>query len=224
MPIKALLVDFYGTLVRENDGLVRGIVRRVCESSPLSLTTGDVANFWWETMSSLYREHSGEGWRGLAQLEEEALEEVVGRFESHAPVKEMLEEIVQSWQHPELYSDTRPFMSRLPLPLCIVANSDREAMAAALGYAQMEVQAAVTSEDAKSYKPDPGIFRHALKVMGVKASEALYVGDSIHYDMQPAEKAGMHTAWLNRSGRALDGRCQPDVICDSLQQLRSMIK
>lgn len=224
MAIKALLADFYGTLVRENEGLVRDFARRICEASPLALTPGDVAHFWWETTSLLYSEHCGEEWRSLVELEEEALGEVVERFESHLTAKEMLDEIIQSWQRPEAFSDTRIFMSRLPLPLCVVANCDRDTMAAALGYAQMEVQAAVTSEDARSYKPDPNIFQHALKVMGVKAGEALFIGDSIYYDIQPAQKAGMFTAWVNRAGRVLDGRCLPDVTCDNLQQLRSMIK
>jgi 2-haloacid dehalogenase/putative hydrolase of the HAD superfamily len=224
MAIKALLMDFYGTLVRENDGLVRDFARRICEASPLALTPGDVANYWWEATSSLYREHCGAAWRSLVELEEKALGEVVERFEAHIEPGELVGEIVQSWQRPEAYSDTRVFMSRLPLPVCAVANADRDIMAAALAYAQLEVQAAVTSEDAKSYKPDLGIFYHALKVMGVKAGEALYVGDSIYYDIQPAQKAGMFTAWVNRSGRPLGGRSLPDVTCDNLQQLRSMIK
>lgn len=224
MAIKALLMDFYGTLVRENDGLVRDLARRICEASPLAQTPGDVANYWWEATSALYREHCGAAWLGLAEIEKKALEDVVERFEAHLDAGELAEEIVQSWQKPEVFSDTRVFMARLPLPLCVVANGDRETMSGALAFGQLEVQAAVTSEDAKSYKPDLGIFNHALQVMGIRAEEALFVGDSIYYDMQPAQKAGMFTAWVNRSGRALGGRMLPDVSCDNLQQLRSMIK
>lgn len=224
MAIKALLVDFYGTLVRENDGLIRDLSRRICETSPLVALPGDVAHFWWEVMTSLFRQYSGVEWRSLVELEEAALQEVVTRFESHVPVRDALEEIMQSWQRPEAYSDTRQFMSRLPLPVCIVANGDKDSLAAAINFAQLDVQAAVCSEDARSYKPDLGIFFHALKVMGVNPAEALFVGDSIYYDMQPAQRAGMHTAWINRSGRTLGGRCLPDATCDNLQQLRGMIR
>jgi 2-haloacid dehalogenase/putative hydrolase of the HAD superfamily len=224
MPIKALLADFYGTLVRENEGLVRDLARRICEASPLAANPGDVANYWWETNSSLYRQHSGPDWLSLAQIDKEALDEVVERFEAHISVQEMLDEIVQSWQKPDVFSDTRVFMSRLPLPLCVVANGDRDTLAGALAFGQLEVQAAVTSEDARSYKPDLGIFFHALKIMGIKADEALFIGDSIYYDIQPAQKAGMYTAWVNRTGRSLGARVLPDVTCDNLQQLRGMIK
>lgn len=224
MAIKALLVDFFGTLVREDDGLIRDLSRRICDTSPRVVSPGEVAHFWWETMTALFHGHSGADWVSLVELEEMALEEVAARFESHISIRDALEEIVQSWQRPEAFSDTRQFMSRLPLPVCVVANSDRDPLDAAVGYAQLEVQAAVTSEDAQSYKPDTEIFYYALKVMGVKPAEALFVGDSIYYDIEPAQRAGMYTAWINRTGRTLGGRCLPDVSCDNLQQLKSMIR
>jgi 2-haloacid dehalogenase/putative hydrolase of the HAD superfamily len=224
MAIKALLMDFYGTLVHENDGLIRELTRRVCDTSPLVVAPGDVAHYWWETMTSLFHEHSGQGWKSLMELEDEALREVSERFESHIDIRAALDEIAQSWLRPDAFSDTRQFMWRLPLPVCIVANGDSDPIAAAASHAQLEGHAIVTSEDARSYKPDLGIFYQALKVMGVKASEALFVGDSIHYDMHPAQSAGMYTAWINRTGRPLGGRCLPDVTCDNLQQLRGMIK
>ncbi len=224
MAIKALLVDFYGTLVRENDGLIRDLARRVCDTSPLVVSPGDVAHFWWETMNSMFRECSGDRWRSLEELEESALNEVAARFDSHLDIREALDEILDSWLRPEVFSDTRIFMSRLPLPICVVANGDSEPMDDAIAYAQLDVQAVVTSEDARSYKPDTEIFLHALKGMNVSPGEALYIGDSIFYDMQPAQKAGMYTAWINRTGRPLGGQCLPDVTCDNLQQLRRMIR
>ena len=97
-------------------------------------------------------------------------------------------------------------------------------MVATVNYAQIEAQAIITSEDAKCYKPNEEIFNKAVKTMGIKPSEALFVGDSVYYDMQPAQKAGLSTAWINRSGRPLGGKCLPDVTCDNLQQLRRMIR
>ena len=224
MAIKALFIDFYGTLVREDDGLIRDICRRVCETSPLVITPGDVAHFWWETMNSFFRAHSGEDFKRQLELEEMALAEVATRFESHIAIQDALQEIVGSWQRPEAYSDARHLLSRLPLPVCVVTNGDRDHMAAALNFAQIQALAMVTSEDANCYKPGEEIFLHALKIMDIKAEEALFVGDSIYYDMQPAQKAGMSTAWINRNGRPLGGRCLPDVTCDNLQQLRRMIR
>ncbi len=217
-------MDFYGTMVRENDGLIRDIARRVCETSPQVISPGDVAHYWWEITHSRFLAHNGEAFKPMVELEELALLELAGRFESRFHVQDALDEIVLSWQRPEVYSDVRHLLSRMPLQVCIVANGDREHILNAVKFAQLEVQAVVTSEDARSYKPDEGIFRHAVNVMGIKPTEALFVGDSISYDMVPAQKAGLFTAWVNRLGRPIGGRCMPDVTCDNLQQLRRMIR
>ena len=51
-------------------------------------------------------------------------------------------------------------------------------------------------------KPNPEIFRLALEKMGVKAEEALHVGDDPVTDILGAHQVGMKTIWLNcrRSG------------------------
>jgi 2-haloacid dehalogenase/putative hydrolase of the HAD superfamily len=223
MAIKALFMDFYGTLVRENDGVIRDVCRRVCETTAQVVAPGDVAHFWWETMNGLFREHQGDAFLTQTQLEELALEEVTARFESHLNIPDTLSEVLASLQKPEAFSDARALFNRNPLPVCVVANGDHDPLVAAVRYAQIPATAVVTSEDARAYKPSEEIFRHALEALSVKPNEALFVGDSIYYDMQPAQNAGMFTAWVNRNGRALGGRCLPDVTCDNLQQLRRMI-
>jgi putative hydrolase of the HAD superfamily len=53
-------------------------------------------------------------------------------------------------------------------------------------------------------KPDPKIFRLALDRIGVEPGEAVYVGDSIHFDVEPAEALGMLGVLLDRRGRFPD--------------------
>jgi HAD superfamily hydrolase (TIGR01662 family) len=42
-----------------------------------------------------------------------------------------------------------------------------------------------------SYKPEPGIFEHALKQMNVTAPETVYVGDNYYADILGARRAGL---------------------------------
>ena len=53
-------------------------------------------------------------------------------------------------------------------------------------------------------KPDPAIFQLALERMGVRAGEAVYVGDSVPYDVEPAVALGMTAVLLDRRGRHED--------------------
>ena len=50
-------------------------------------------------------------------------------------------------------------------------------------------------------KPDPEIFRIALSRAGIEASDAVYVGDNPHFDVDPAAGVGMHAVLLDRRDR-----------------------
>ena len=50
-------------------------------------------------------------------------------------------------------------------------------------------------------KPDPRIFREALKLADVRADEAVHIGDSLEDDVRGAHLAGIKSIWLDRSGR-----------------------
>ena len=49
-------------------------------------------------------------------------------------------------------------------------------------------------------KPDPNIISLGVKALGLSPEEVLVVGDSIKNDMEPAEKLGCKTLWLEGKG------------------------
>ena len=53
-------------------------------------------------------------------------------------------------------------------------------------------------------KPDPRIFRLALERTGAEASRSVYVGDNVHFDVEPANELGMLGVLLDRRGRYPD--------------------
>lgn len=71
----------------------------------------------------------------------------------------------------------------------------------------------------RAFKPDPAIFRAALKALGTEANETAMVGDSMSKDLAPAHRIGMRTVWL-RSSNDTDATAAPtaqssDGIADS---------
>lgn len=57
----------------------------------------------------------------------------------------------------------------------------------------------VISEEFGAAKPDARIFDEALRLAGVEASEAVFIGDSAEYDMVGAITTGIPTIWINRA-------------------------
>ena len=61
----------------------------------------------------------------------------------------------------------------------------------------------VTPADARAWKPDPGIFLHALQCLAVKPEEAVMIGDDYEKDIVPAARLGLRTHWVRRPGGGL---------------------
>jgi putative hydrolase of the HAD superfamily len=58
----------------------------------------------------------------------------------------------------------------------------------------------VTSAEAGSRKPDPGLFAAGLEIVGVSADQALHVGDTLDEDVTGARAAGLRALHLDRGG------------------------
>lgn len=56
----------------------------------------------------------------------------------------------------------------------------------------------LVSGEVDSWKPDPVIFRHALRLAGVEAHEALMIGDSLTRDIAGAAGVGIPSVWMRR--------------------------
>jgi putative hydrolase of the HAD superfamily len=62
------------------------------------------------------------------------------------------------------------------------------------------VDGVVTSAELGAPKPDPAIFERALRMAGVRASEALHAGDSPEEDVAGARAAGVDAVLVSRDG------------------------
>lgn len=82
----------------------------------------------------------------------------------------------------------------------------------------------VTTTDIGSGKPHRQIFEHALASLDAESAHAVYVGDSLNWDVRGANNAGMISVWLNRTGaRRLCDDPVPDAEIASLIELPELI-
>jgi putative hydrolase of the HAD superfamily len=81
------------------------------------------------------------------------------------------------------------------------------------------VDATVTSAQAGVAKPQPAIFRVALRAAGVPAGAAVHVGDSPREDVDGARAAGIEPILLVRSGRGAPGGVRSIRSLDELVEL-----
>jgi HAD superfamily hydrolase (TIGR01549 family) len=67
------------------------------------------------------------------------------------------------------------------------------------------VDALIASEDVGVSKPDPRIFKIALERLGVRAGDAVMVGDSWSHDIVGATHAGIRAIWFNPDRKPAPG-------------------
>jgi HAD superfamily hydrolase (TIGR01549 family) len=106
----------------------------------------------------------------------------------------------------ELYEDALPVLGRLRrrgLKLGLVSNTGRD-LDAFVAHHGLHVDAALSSGAHGKTKPDPSIFQAVLERLGVRALEAVMVGDSIEDDVEGARAVGMRAFLLDREDRHPD--------------------
>jgi 2-haloacid dehalogenase len=85
--------------------------------------------------------------------------------------------------------------------LVILSNVDRASFARSQPRLGVEFTAIVTAEEIGSYKPDPRNFRYLLDrlaALGHQPGDLLHVAQSLYHDHAPANRCGLHSAWIDR--------------------------
>ncbi len=102
------------------------------------------------------------------------------------------------------------------LKLAIASSSSPEQLDALLKIARVDdlIETHVSSGEAKNSKPDPDIIQVALKKLGMKAHEAVMLGDT-PYDIVSASKAGAATIALRSGGWDSDDLKDAIAVFDS---------
>ena len=113
-----------------------------------------------------------------------------------------------------LFDEVRPVLEALRphYRLALLSNADDDFLHEALERNKLEFEVIVTSEQAGAIKPQPEIFAHLARAMGVPARRVLYAGDNPVPDVLGPLRAGMKAAWINRAGTRRPRRVPPPNI------------
>ncbi|MGH2534993.1 MAG: HAD family hydrolase [Thermomicrobiales bacterium] len=95
--------------------------------------------------------------------------------------------------------------------LGMVTNGPTEVQRAKIELLGVEahVDFIIISEEFGAWKPDPAIFREALRLGEAEPGDAVFVGDSPDHDMAGARAADIRAIWVNRLGRPWPAEATP---------------
>lgn len=200
--VRAVFLDFYGTVVHEDGAVVHAISQRIAAASGAG-NPQSIEAYWWETFQALCKKSFGAQFQTQRVLEQLSLEQTLRHFGSAANAGELSELMFAHWVKPPIFKDAKRFLKACPVPVCIVSNIDRADLLEAIRYHHLTPAGVYTSEDARAYKPGKELFEQALARTGLQAHEAVHIGDSLNSDVRGASALGIHTIRVNRARREI---------------------
>ncbi|HET7095325.1 MAG TPA: haloacid dehalogenase type II [Thermomicrobiales bacterium] len=104
------------------------------------------------------------------------------------------------------FPDAPPALERLRrrCKLAIVSNTDDDIVAANARRIGVPLDAVITAEQARAYKPSPAVFAHVLQTLGCSKDDVLHVAQGFDYDIMPTHDLGWNRVWINRYGKTGD--------------------
>ena len=119
-----------------------------------------------------------------------------------------LVDTIGSWP---VFPDTRDALRAMKrrYNLAIISNVDDDLFAPTADALGVELDAVVTAQQCRSYKPDHRNFQTALERMGVEKDRWLHIGESLYHDIAPANELGIASVWVNRGHGGEGGATRP---------------
>jgi 2-haloalkanoic acid dehalogenase type II len=202
--IQLATFDCYGTLVDWEGGVGTFLYDLSLRQGEAGPDPGRVLRERWEAIQ--FEILQGE-YRPYRQVLAESLEAWMDErgYPWRPEEGEALLRSMRSWQP---FPDTRPALERTRaagMRLAIVSNTDRDIMEHSLRQLEVPFDAVITAQDAGAYKPADAVFEYALDQLGTPPEEILHVAFGFKYDIGPAGRHGMRSAWVNRHAEPAPG-------------------
>jgi 2-haloalkanoic acid dehalogenase type II len=220
--IRLVTFDCYGTLVDWEGGVAAFLYDLALRNGEAGPPSGRELRDRWETLQ--FELIQGE-YRPYREVLVESLRTWMAE-RGHVWRSEEGDALLRSIRSWQPFPDTRPALTRARaagLQLAIVSNTDRDIIAHTLRQIGVPFDAVITAEDARAYKPADAVFDFALERLGTPPEDILHVAFGFKYDIGPASRHGMRTAWVNRHAEPPPGEARFDYEWRDLWPLAELI-
>ncbi len=196
--MKAVFIDYSGTITQESGPDIQEVILRCCQNSDLKDPAALIA-WWWKRL----KEYEIASFQETFLTEDEIVERLLKELEAQYHLREnfsQLHQLFQNfWRYAPIFPDVKDFFEKCPLPLYLVTNNDARYIQVCMDQNGLRPAGIVCGAMARAYKPHRELFLKALEVSGCRPEEALHIGDSLSSDVEGALSAGIRPVLLNRS-------------------------
>lgn len=205
--IKAILMDYTGTIIKEGGPEIEELIARVYRNSDFN-TPGEAIHFWYSNLAELEKKSYG----SMFLTEDEICLRLLDLCEKEHRLSDNHEELhllnQRFWRNGPVFNDAAAFLKKCTLPVYVLTNNASAYVEENLTKRGIHPAGIVSAEDVRAFKPHREIFERALNIAGVSAEEVTHIGDSYQSDILGAKKIGIEAVLVDREGKAGQVDCR----------------
>ena len=198
--IKAVFMDYTGTIIQEKGEDLEKIVFRIWRNSRLK-TAEETVKHWWSLIKIMEEKSFGDAFLTEDEIVDCLLEKLrreVGLTDNFSELHKLFQRF---WMYAPLFDDVKDFFEQCSLPIYIITNNGVCYVEECLKHNHLKVAGIISGEMVHAYKPHKEIFAYALKKSGCSAKEVVHIGDSVVSDINGASAAGITPILIDRKGK-----------------------
>ena len=227
--IKAVIFDMYQTLVQDPSGQWRTSFRSIVEEQGLNITAEQLWEGWHESEEQFRHRRTDptlpfqtyyDAWAGGFRL---AFKQLGVNGDADAATSRFFSDLSRREPFPE----TRKAILEVQrgYRTAVLSNADDGFLLPNLELLDLEFETVLSSEMARSYKPQPELFREMLSRLSLLPQQTVYVGDRHYEDVYGASEVGINAVWIDRGDRGLRSDLPPpNHRVTSLLELPALIR
>lgn len=199
--LKAIFLDYTGTMVREDEPYTQELVKRFVTHSDIH-DPMEIFTKVWGLVKKTEAEYFGDNFVMKDEMVDIILEYCVEHFGLNDNLDELHELWKNSWIYAPLFDDVKPFFERVDVPIYVVTNDDLKYVEQSMEDKGLKPAGIISAQMCRACKPHKAILEEGLKVAGVEPHEAVLIGDSETSDVVCAMAAGVTPVLLDRKGKS----------------------
>lgn len=197
--IKAVFMDYTGTIVQEGGKEIQEVVMSICRNSSLH-DPETLLKEWWEIIKKFEEESYGDSYQTEDEIAVKALKYFVENFQLRADLDELHKMIQGFWVNAPIFPDVKDFFETCGLPIYVISNNGIQYVGKAMEKNGLRPAGIVCADMVRAYKPHRELFDKALEISGCTFEQVIHVGDSYQSDVIGAIAAGIRPVLLDRKG------------------------
>lgn len=210
--IKAIFMDYTGTMVQEDEPYTRELLGYFMKHSDLK-DPQEILKVVWGQVKEIEAKSYGDQFIKNDERAKQILAYCQEHYGLNGDLAYMLEVWRNIWIKAPLYDDVKPFFEKSGLPIYVLSNDDLSYLQESMRLKDLHPAGIISAELARACKPHPAIFEKAMEVAGIAPEEVIHIGDSMVSDVEPAKALGIKPIYLSRSR---------EVSVDGVRVIRSL--